>query len=95
MGPRPRNVAPQPIMETIVEKAKLDHERKKEAISVTLYEARETDRRAVSEADVEEFRAVVPADSRMRRLLRRKFLRKTQHLNLLPVEVSRHISRRS
>ena len=80
-----------------MEKAKLDHERKKEAISVTctLYEARETDRRAVSEADVEEFRAVLPADSRMRRLLRRKFLRKKQHLNLLPVEVSRHISRRS
>ena len=71
-GPRQRNVEPEPAMQTIVEKSLMDSERKKKAISCSLYEARSSELRHLAQEGIEELICALP-DSRMHVLMPRSF----------------------
>lgn len=68
-GPQQRDVEPHPIMQTLVERAKADEERKRKLVSCTLYEARGPSLRETDEAEMESLRSDLPADARMKSLL--------------------------
>ena len=55
-GPRERCVDPQPTMQTVVERAKLENERKKKAIGCSFFEARGENLRLTTQDRVENVR---------------------------------------
>ena len=72
-GPRKRNVKPQAVMQSTIEKAKTDDERKRSAVSCSLCEARGPSVRSVTQADIEKLRSSLPDVTRMKRLLPSSF----------------------
>ena len=59
--------------QSTIEKAKTDDERKRSAVSCSLYEARGTSVRSVTQADIEKLRSSLPDVTRMKRLLPSSF----------------------
>ena len=72
-GPRKRNVKPHAVMQSTIEKAKTDDERKQSALSCSLYEARGPSVRSETQADIEKLRSSLPDVTRMKRLLPSSF----------------------
>ena len=64
-GPRERDVEPKPVMSIVVEKSKLDRERKGPAISCTLSEHRGPHVASFDDEDLEDTRFALPEDARM------------------------------
>ena len=60
-------------MQSTIEKAKTDDERKRSAVTCSHYEARRPSVRSVSEADIEKLRSPLPDVTRMKRLLPSSF----------------------
>ena len=72
-GPRERNVDPQPIMQTFVERAKMDEERKKKALSCSLIgDNRGPKVQRTTAEGVSDLREALPEDCRLRWLLPQK-----------------------
>ena len=68
-GPRARNVEPQRVMASVVEKSKTDEERKGKAITCTLYEARGDNVRSVTAAQLQGLDASLATGCRMKGML--------------------------
>ena len=67
-GPRQRNVRPQPSMQTVIERPKFDAERKRKAVTCSLYEARAANVQVTSKKEIMSMRAMLHP-CRMRDLL--------------------------
>ena len=72
-GPTKRNVKPHAVMQSTIEKAKTDNERKRSAVSCFLYESRGPRVRSVTQADIEKLRSSLPDVTRIKRLLPSSF----------------------
>ena len=68
-GLRKRDITPQRVIGTLVEKANFDHEQKKKAVSCSLYEARIIYLREVMEEEVAEFTLQLPQSPRTKLLI--------------------------
>ena len=68
-GPRKRDVTPKTVMSTIVEYAKDSLERKKVAVTCTLYEARSDETRNITAAEIVSFKNLLDGDSRLSSIL--------------------------
>lgn len=75
-GPQKRDVEPQPVMTTVIEKAKSADEWRRKPISCTLYEAPCLDLRKITQAEIDDLAAKLPPQSRMKYLLPRKIIQK-------------------
>ena len=82
-GPRKRDVEPKPIMQTFVEKSKIEDERKRDGIGCCLYECRLTAVQTLTPSEISDL--TCGPDFRMKKLLFTDFMTSETSYGLAPV----------